>query len=144
MPTNTPGIEARLHFLRANRDAISVMLGRAVGGGLEPTDAVVIVLDQRDPVGRELAAAAAEKAGLDADDEAERIGGRGQIPTAIIVVPLAAARMLFSESHPEVERGLARFPAPRQVRIVVIAEGAAMLTHAEVSPARGLAAESSS
>lgn len=138
------GAQARLHLLNANRDAISVMLGRAVGGGLEPTDAVVIVLDQRDPVGRELAAAAAEKASLDADEVAERVQGRGPIPTVIIVVPLAGARHLFTESHPEVQRGLARSTGPRQVRVVVIAEGAAMLVHAEVSPARALDADSSS
>jgi len=144
MPTNTPGVEARLHFLRANRDAISVMLARALAGGLEPADAVVLVIDQRDPVGRDLAAAAAEKAGLDADAMAEQVQGRGHIPTAIIVVPLAGARWLFSESYPEVERRLARPPGPRQVRVVVIAEGAAMLTHAKVSPACGLAADSSS
>jgi hypothetical protein len=144
MPTNTPGVEARLHFLRANRDAIAVMLTRATAGGLATEAAVVIVADQRDAVGRELARAAAAKAGLDADDEAERVQGRGEVPTAIIVVPLAAARMLFSESHPEVVRGLTRSPGPRKVRVVVVANGAAMLAHAEVSPVRRLAADSRS
>jgi len=144
MTAEHPGAQARLHLLDANRDAIAVMLARAATGGVAPEGAVVILADQRDAVGRELARAAAEKAGLDADDEAERVQGRGEVPTAIIVVPLAAARMLFSESHPEVEGGLARFPARRQVRVVVIAEGSSMLVHAEVSPARGLAADSRS
>jgi hypothetical protein len=133
MRTSKPGAQARLHLLDANRDAIAVMLARAATGGVAPEGAVVVVLDQRDAVGRELASAAAEKAGLLADDEAEQIQSRGQIPTAIIVVPLAGARVLFSESHPEVERGLARSPRPQQVRVVVIADGAAMLVHAEVS-----------
>ena len=144
MISSRPGAQARLHLLHANRDAIAVMLARSTAGGVAPEGLVVIVVDQRDAVGRELAAAAAEKAGLDADNEAERVQGRGEIPTAIIAVPLSGARMLFTESHPEVERGLARSPGPRQVRIVVIAEGAAMLVHAEVSPARGLAVDSSS
>ena len=139
MTIQRPGAQARLHLLDANRNAIAVMLARSTAGGVAPEGAVVILADQRDAIGRELARAAAEKAGLDADDEAERVQGRGEVPTAIIVVPLAAARMLFSESHPEVERGLARFPAPRQVRVVVIAEGSAMLVHAEVSPPHGLA-----
>jgi len=138
MTAQNPGAQARLHLLDANRDAIALMLTRAAAGGLAPEGAVVLVLDQRDAVGRDLARAAAEKAGIVADAEAERVQRRGQIPTAIIVVPLAAARVLFSESHPEVERGLARFPAPRQLRVVVIAEGSAMLVHAEVSSAHGL------
>lgn len=144
MRTSKPGAQARLHLLDANRDAIAVMLARATAGGLARVGAVVIVADQRDAFGRELASAAAEKAGLDADDETERIGGGGRIPTAIIVVPLAGARVLFSESHPEIERGLGRFPGPQQVRVIMIAEGSAMLAHAEVSPARGLAANSTS
>ena len=134
MDTKSAGVDARLHLLRANRDAIAVMLGRAAAGGLAPQDAVVIVVDQRDAVGRELAQAAAETAGLDASSEAERLHGRAEIPTAIIVVPLAGARVLFSESHPEVAQSLARCPQPGRVRVVVVAEGAAMLIHAQVSP----------
>lgn len=138
MTNHTAGAQARLHLLDHNRDAIAVMLARAAAGGVASEGAIVIVVHQRDAVGRDLARAAAEKAGLDADKEAERVQGRNEIPTAIIVAPLIGARMLFSESHPEVERGLARFPAPRQVRVVVIAEGSAMLVHAEVSSAHGL------
>jgi hypothetical protein len=123
-----------LHLLNANRDAISVMLVRAAHGGLELGNTIVVVVDQRDPVGRELAQAAAEGAGLDADEEAEQVQGRGEIPTAIIVLPLAGARILFGESHPDVAAGLARHPTPGRVRAVVVAEGAAMLVHAEVSP----------
>jgi hypothetical protein len=144
MTKQNNGAQARLHLLDANRGAIAVMLARATAGGITPGGAVVIVLDQRDAVGRDLARAAAVKAGLVADAEAERVQGRGQIPTAIIAVPLSGARMLFAESHPEVERGLARSPGPRQVRIVVIAEGAAMLLHADVSPARSFTADDGS
>jgi hypothetical protein len=139
-----PGVTARLHLLDANRDAIAIMLGRAAAGGLAHQDAVVVVVDQRDSVGREVAAAAAEKAGLHADREAERVQSRGEIPTAIVVVPLAGARVLFAEGHPEVARGLARRPAASQVRVVMIAEGAATLAHAQVSPIRGVPAGSSS
>jgi hypothetical protein len=134
MVTKNAGAESRLHLVRANRDAISVMLGRAVAGGLTPADAVVLIADQRDSVGREMANAAAEKAGLDATSEAERVQTRGQIPTAIIVMPLAGARLLFAESHPEVARVLTRSPLAGRVRVVAIAQGAAMLVHAEASP----------
>lgn len=132
MTAKNPGAEARLHLLNANRDAVSVMVARAVVGGLDRCDAVVVVVDQRDPVGAQLASAAAEKAGLDAGTEAERVKDRGEVPTAIIVVPLAAARVLFRESHPDVAGGLARCLQPVRVRVVVVAEGAAMLVHADV------------
>ena len=135
MTTPRPGAGARLHLLDANRDTIAIMLARAVGGGVDLGNAVVLVVDQRDTVGRELTNAAAAKAGLDGDTEAERVQARGEIPTAIVIVPLTGARMLFAESHPEVLRGLARSALPGRVRVVVIAEGAAMLVHAEVSPA---------
>ena len=137
MTTPRPGADARRHLLDANRDAIAIMLGRvrAAGGMRTDEDAVVIVVDQRDPVGFQLAKAAADKAGLDASAEAERVQARGEIPTAIVIVPLAGARVLFGESHPEVAHSLVRRPSIGQVRVVVIAEVAAMLAHAEVSPA---------
>lgn len=139
MSFEIPGADARLHLLHANRDAVSVMLARAAVSGLAPEDAVVLIVDQQDPVGAELAQAAAEKAGLDASIEAERVQRRGgEIPTGIIVVPLAGARILFAEGHPEVARGLARRPAASQVRVVVISEDAAMLItrrcHFELEP----------
>ena len=142
MTSANPGVQERLHLLHANRDALSVMLARAAAGGLSPEDAVAIIFDQRDPVGVDLAMAAAEKAGLDASSEAERVQNRGEIPTAIIVMPLAGARILFAEGHPEVALGLVRRPAVSHVRVVVIAEGAAMLAHAQVPLRTGNVAES--
>jgi len=138
------GAQARFHLLHANRDAVAVMLARAAESGLAHAEAVVLVVDQRDPIGRDLANAAAEKAGLNADVEADRFQGRGQIPTAIIVVPLAGARVMFAASHAGVTRGLIRHPAPGRVRVVMVAEGAAMLVHAEVSPTLGVGIGSSS
>lgn len=102
LTTTNPGARTRLHLLRANRDAIAVMIARAVSAGLDAADVVVIVADQRDTVGRELAEAAAEKAGLKAAGEAWEVERRGEIPTAIIVLNVSAARALFNESHPGV------------------------------------------
>ncbi|MEI9948252.1 MAG: hypothetical protein WDO74_04560 [Pseudomonadota bacterium] len=138
MTSKPPGVQQRLHLLHANRDAVSVMLARAAAAQLAPKDAVLLIVDQRDPVGVQLAQAAAEKAGLDASMEAERVQSRGEIPTAIIVVPLAGARNLFAESHPEVAHGLGRCPVAPHVRVVVIAEGAAMLVHAQVPLRTGM------
>jgi hypothetical protein len=142
MTSESHGVRERLHLLHANHDAVSVMLARAAAARLSPEDAVAIIVDQRDPVGVELAQAAAEKAGLDASTEADRVQSRGEIPTMIMVMPLAGARILFAEGHPEVARGLVRRPAISHVRVVVIAEGAAMLVHAQVSPRSGNTAQS--
>lgn len=140
MPSRNPGQEGRLYLLNANRDAISVMLARAVEGGLDPHDAVAVIVDQRDPLGSDFAEAAATKAGLNADREASLLELRGEIPTAIIVVTAAMARLLFRETHPTVAKGLSRELLPGHVRVVVIADGAAMLVHAEVPVAlRGIA-----
>lgn len=134
MPVRNPGADARFHLLHANRDAIAVMLARAAVGGLASNDAVVVLVDQRDTVGRQLADAAADKAGLEGSTEAERIRARDEIPTVIIVVPVIGAQILLDESHPEACAGLAHPPVPGRVRVVVVAEGAAMLVHAAVPP----------
>ena len=129
-----PGTEARLHLVKANRAAIYVMLCRAVGGGLPVGDAVVVVAETSDPIGLKLAEAAATMAGLNVLDEAGQVQEYGEIPTAIIAVPLEAARVIFSESHPSVASGLVRPAPPGCVRVVSIAGGAAMLVHTDVRP----------
>ena len=132
MDPPNPGTEARLHLVKANRAAIYVTLCRAVSGGLAVGDAVVVVADTSDPVGLELADAAATKAGLNVQAEASRVQELGEIPTAIFAVPLEAAKAIFSESHPSVASGLVR-PVPSGcVRVVAIAAGAAMLVHTDV------------
>jgi hypothetical protein len=139
MKPPNPDTEARLHLVKANRAAIYVMVCRAVGGGLSVGDAVVIVADTSDPVGLELADAAAVKAGLYVHNEASRVQEHGEIPTAIIAVPLEAAKSIFSESHPSIASGLVR-PVPTGcVRVVSIAAGAAMLVHTDVRPTAPIA-----
>jgi hypothetical protein len=139
MTDPNPGIEARMHLVRANRSAIYVMLCRAVSGGLLVGDAVVVVADTSDPLGHELGDAAAEKAGLYIDNEAARAQERGEIPTTIIVISIADARKLFAQSHPSVASGLEHQPPPGCARVVSIAKGAAMLVHTDVRPTAPIA-----
>ena len=110
------------------------MLARSTSGGLALDGSVVLVVDQRDPVGRSLGEAAGERADLDAADEAAQVERRREIPTAIMVIEVSAARALFTEGHPAVASRLEARPAEGRVRAVVVAAGAAMLVHAEVSP----------
>ena len=139
MTAPNPGIEARLHLVRANRSSVYTMLCRAVGGDLPVGDAVVVVADSTDPVGRELSEAAAEKAGLNVDDQSAQVRERGEIPTAIIVIPRAAAKMIFGASHPSIAAGLDRQPPPGSARVVSVAAGAAMLVHVDVRPTAPIA-----
>jgi hypothetical protein len=132
MTNPNPGVEARLHLVRANRSAIYVMLCRTAGGGRPVGDAVVVVADTSDAVGLELAEAACERTGLSVHEETTQVQDRGEIPTAMIVLTLDDAKMLFAVSHPNVATGLDRQPPQGCVRVVSIAAGAAMLIHTDV------------
>src|ERR1700690_10942 len=121
MTTPKPGNEARMHLGRANRAAIHVMLCRAAAGGMNVSRAVAIVADTTDAVGRELAEAATARASLDVTEEAERVVGREEIPTAILIVTLEAAREIFAASHPSVAAGLDKQPTSGSVRCVSVA-----------------------
>jgi hypothetical protein len=117
----------------ANRDTIAVMLGRALVGGLEPALAVVVVVDQRDDVGKELAEIAAARAGLDAVEEGDRAEKRGEVPTMILVVDVPSAAALFGATHPRIAAGLTRPPPEGCARVVAVAAGGAMLVHSEIA-----------
>lgn len=139
MTDPNPGVEARLHLVRANRSAFFVMLCRAASGGQPVVDHVVVVADTSDPVGYELAQAASETAGLNLHDDANPVQKRGEIPTALIALTLHDAKSLFSISHPSVAAGLERQPPQGCVRVVSIAAGAAMLIHSDVRPTTHIA-----
>jgi hypothetical protein len=127
-------VRERLHLVRANHDAIALMLARALAAGLESALAVVVVVvDRRDEVGKELAELAAELAGLNATEEGNRAEKRGDIPTMILVVDLRSATALFGATHPRVAAGLARAPLEGCVRVVAVAAGGAMLVHSEIA-----------
>jgi hypothetical protein len=128
-------VRERVYFARANRGGVAVMLGRAIAGGFDLARAVVIVADQRDLVGKALAVAAAEHAGLDATDHAARVDARGETPTVILVVDADTAVAVLSETNPAVAAGLRRLPPFGCVRAVSVAAGGATLLHMEVSPA---------
>jgi len=137
--SRTKPLRERLHLVEANCAILPLVLAKAGG---DPSGAVVVLADVRDPVGHGLATAAVKKAGgLDLGREAARTEARGDIPTAVIVVPLLAARMLFAETHPTVAKGLLTEPPPGKVRVVAIAAGGAVLVHAviDATPVVGVA-----
>lgn len=129
-----PGRSERLHLAESNIDLIAVVLSKAAKAGALPGEEVVLLLDTRDHIGRELAAAIIEKqGGLDLDAEEARVLGKDQIPTAISVVPLRLAEMLFNVSHPGVSLGLRQVPPPGRVRVVVVGAGGVTLMHQPVA-----------
>lgn len=130
------GPTERLHLAEANLDLIALVLGKAVDAGAVPEQSVVLLLDTRDQVARELAAAIIEREEkLDLDQEEARVLGKGQIPTAISVLPLRLAALLFGVSHPGVSSGLGRVPRPGRVRVVVVGAGGVTLMHLPVQGA---------
>jgi len=123
-----PDLEARLHLLNGNRDAVTVMIQKAVAAGLDIEDAVAIVADTRDSIGAALARAMAERSsGLDADVEAARAQARGEIPTLVAVVPRQAAVELFAVSNPTVSANISKPVYPGHVRVVVVGAGGSTL-----------------
>lgn len=138
---NPPGAStstaARLHIARANAAMIGVALGRAAETGAEPDDVVAILLDTRDRIARDLAAAILEKSdGLDLEAEEARVLKRDEIPTAISILPAGLVEALFRDSHPQVSASLRRTPPSGSLRVVVVADGGATLMHLPVAPVR--------
>ena len=132
--TSPPGQSERLHLAEANLDLIAVVLGKAIKAGALSNEVVVLILDTRDEVARELATAIIDRqGGLDLDAEEARVLGRGQIPTAFSVLPLRLAKMLFAVSYPGVSSGLGRVPPLGRVRVVVVGAGGVTLMHLPVT-----------
>jgi hypothetical protein len=133
MPVPGPASE-RLHLAEANLDLLAVSLAKAVEAGADRDEVVALLLDTRDHLARELAAAIVERqGGLDLDQEEARVLGRGQIPTAIAVLPLRLVELLFAETHPAVSSGVRRAPPQGRLRVVVVAAGGATLLHLPVA-----------
>jgi hypothetical protein len=126
MSTND-GIRDRALLVRANE----VLIRRSVSEAkLDLDELVVLLLDTRDAVARDLAAAVTETASaLDLPPSTADV-----VPSCVAVIPLPAARAGFGSSHPAIANGLVPRPPPGRVRVVVVAAGGASLVHVPVSP----------
>lgn len=125
----------RIHLARSNMSMMSVALGRAAAGGTSIEVSVVLLLDTRDVLARDLARALVEAtSALDFAKEELRVLQRDEIPTGIAIVPVPAATEIFSVTHPEVTAALARVPPTGSTRVVVVAAGGATLMHLPVVP----------
>lgn len=132
-------VEERLHLARENTALVAVAVGKAAEGGAEVGQLVVLLLDTRDPVARELTKAILERSSdLDLDAEHARVLRHEMIPTAIAIVPARAAELLLGETHPNVAEGLHLVPPHGRVRVVIIAEGGATLLHLPITPLRSI------
>jgi hypothetical protein len=134
----TRDLEARLHLLNSNREAVMVMLDKSAASGLSVEDTVAIVADTTDSVGGPMARAMAERGeGLAADAEAARARARGEIPTLVACVPTKLAVALFAVSNPTVSAGIAQPAAHGRVRVVVVGAGGSTLVQVPVETIRG-------
>ena len=135
---SSPDLDARMHLLHHNRQAIMAMLAKSVASGLAVGDTVAVVADTTDSVGGPMARAMAEKAGdLDADAEAARARVRGEIPTLVACVPVKLGIALFAVSNPGVSAGLRRAMRSGHVRVVVVGAGGSTLLGVSVEMLRG-------
>jgi hypothetical protein len=124
----SPDLDARLHLLNSNRDAIALMVGKSLAAGLSVEDSVAIVADTRDSVGGALARAMTERSSdLDTAAEAARAHAKEEIPTMVAVVPRQAAVALFASSNPSVSANIAKRIHAGHVRVVVVGAGGSTL-----------------
>jgi hypothetical protein len=128
-------LDARVYLLRTNRSAIMVMLGKALGEGLDLEGVAAIVADTRDTVGAPLARAMAERSpGLSADAEGAKAEAKDEIPTLVAIVPLKLAVALFAASHPAVSHGLRQPVMSGGLQVVIVASGGATLVRVKAEP----------
>lgn len=120
----------RVHLALSNLDMLSLAVGKAVADGAAVEDIVVLLLDTRDVVARDLAAAIlARSSDLDLGAEEARVLRRDEIPTGIAVISVHPAKALFETTHPSIAKGLGLRPPMGHVRVVAITEGGATLLH---------------
>jgi hypothetical protein len=133
-----PDLDARLHLLNHNREAVMVMVAKSVASGLAVDDTVAVVADTTDSVGGPMARAMAERGeGLDADAEAARARARGEIPTLVACVPVKLGVALFADSNPSVSAGIGRPVTHGRIRVVVVGAGGSTLVHVPVETMGG-------
>jgi len=136
MNSSDPSIDARLQLVKTNRVAIYTGLCRAVSRGHAIGDAVVVVADTTDAVGRKIANTAAMQVGASVDDE---LFQACDVTVRVIIVTMAVARSLLAKNFLRVADGLDRHPPSGCVRVVAIAAGAPMLVHSDVRPSAPIA-----
>lgn len=134
MHSSTPAADARLHLVAAKRAAIYGVLCRAASSGHLMSDAVVVVADTTDVLGRKIARAAAGLPGAISAGETHSVAELDEDSTAVIAVTVVAAKSLLARSYESVADGLDRQPTGGCARVLVIAQGAPMLVHTDVRP----------
>lgn len=139
MNSSTAAVHARLQLVSANRAAIYGVLCQAASSGHAIVDAVVVVADTTELLGREIARAAAVLPGAISDAQLRQTEDLTEDSPAIIVVKIATAKTLLARNYKSVADGLDRQPAANCARVIVIAQGAPMLVHTDVRPVAPIA-----
>ena len=139
MNSSTAAVHARLKLVSVNRAAIYGVLCHAANSGHAIVDAVVVVADTTESLGREIARAAAVLPGAISDAQLHQTENLSEDSSAIIVLKIATAKTLVAQNYKSVADGLDRQPAANCVRVLVIAQGAPMLVHTDVRPVAPIA-----
>jgi hypothetical protein len=133
----TPTQRMRLTFWEQNEAMARMIVGKAG----DMTGLMILVADMRDSIGKLLTEALAEVDGKAAEAEAHfrKVEDKGEIPTAIMVLPIEIVRKALEETNPNVSKSLRELPLKAGLTwvAVVVGEGT-MLMQAEVLPISSL------
>lgn len=128
----TPVQAKRLSFWEHNREAAMMALS-----GMDATaeDLMVVVVDMRDKVGKPLVDALAQIKGVSSRAHFEKIEKKGEIPTAIMVLPVEAVARIVAAPNPNVSAALKTGAImPGMIWVAIIAEGGTMLMQVANEP----------
>lgn len=114
--------EERLRILDFNREAVI----RAWKSFPDRSGLGVIVADTTDPVGRAIVVACSSEKHI--AEHAKNVTASGQIPTAILVMPIKDMAGAFASSSPVTSLYLAS-SSPKTFPVACVAAGGTTLTH---------------
>lgn len=129
----TPVQQKRLGFWDHNRELAMAILGNPEIGDLNGR--MIVVADMRDEVGKPLVEALSKAKGVNARAHVQKTEKKGEIPTAILVLPIEAVAKIVAAPNPRVSETLQQMTTlPEHVWVAIIAEGGTMLIQAPIEP----------
>ena len=129
----TPIQRKRLAFWEENVTTVQVVVGMAG----DMTGMMVLVVDMRDSVGKMLtkAVAAADGKAEQAETHFKKVDATGDIPTAIMVLPIEIVEKALEQSNPNVSKSLREMVLDEGMKwVAVVACEGTMLMQAVVEP----------
>jgi len=119
----------RIQLWFHNKDAAMLALAPVVS---KREDIMIVLADMRDPVASPLVKAVAQATKQDTENHIRKVEGKGEIPTAILILPAEIVRMVVADSNPMCAEALQSQPPEGMVWICVIAYSGTMVFQAPI------------